>query len=191
MNFIQAPKSIELHLSSSPLFTKYAKKVKALGGKYSECRGHSNTRYVHLPLTGEGRALANRLVAEFSARPVTVVIARGVDTFRGRHVPAPVVVQRVSRSSADPCSDFLAAYEAAFLRAFPNAVEPEPAPVPVDEDSLPVSITITRGQARAVLASLNRRACELESLGGPEADGLAVAARGAYQSIDVQVFAKS
>jgi hypothetical protein len=133
MHYIPAPESIELHLSSSPLFSKYAKKVKALGGRYTECRGHSHTRYVHLPLTSEGRSLANRLIAEFSARPATTVIARGVDSFRGRHVHAPVVVQRVSRSAADPCGDFLAAYESAFLRAFPDAAEPESQPSPADE----------------------------------------------------------
>lgn len=187
MHFIPAPKSIELHLSGSPLFTKYSKKVKALGGRYSECRGHSHTRYVHLPFTSDGRALANRLVAEFSARPATTIIARGVDTFRGWHVPAPVVVQRVSRSAADPCSDFLAAYESAFLRAFPDAAEPEPEPEPVDEGSLLVSITITRDQAGVVLAALNQRVVSLE-LEGPDCGDAARLARDAYQSIDRQVW---
>lgn len=135
MNYIPAPQSIELHLGTSPEFSRYSKKVKALGGRYSECRGDAPSRYVHLPWTEEGRALANTLVAQFgrgksNCNRGTTLIARGVDSFRGRHVHAPVVVQRVDKGDADPCGTFLAKYEAAFLRAFPDAVNPEPVVAP-------------------------------------------------------------
>lgn len=130
-NFIPAPKSIELHLGTSPEFSRYSKKVKALGGRYSECRGDVPSRYVHLPWTEEGRALANTLVAQFgrgksNCNRGTTLIARGVDSFRGRHIHAPVVVQHVDKDEADPCGAFLAKYETAFLQAFPDAVNPEP-----------------------------------------------------------------
>ncbi len=137
MNYIPAPKSIELHLSPSPEFSRYSKKVKALpGGQYSECRGNSHQRYVQLPWTAEGRALANKLVAEFGHVATklhrgTVIIARGVPgAFRGKHVHAHVVVQYIDKTEADPCGKFLAKYEAAFLRAFPEATEPEPVVAP-------------------------------------------------------------
>lgn len=126
-NYIPAPKSIELHLGTSPEFSRYSKKVKALGGRYSECRGHRSNRYVHLPWNEEGRSLANRLVAEFGRGDRrTVAIVRGVDSFRGRHVHAQVVVRYIDKNDADPCGTVLAQYEAAFLRAFPDAVNPEP-----------------------------------------------------------------
>lgn len=135
MNYIPAPKSIELHLTGSPEFSRYSKKVKLAGGSYSACRGYSNTRFVHLPWNDEGRALANKLIAEFGrgknphARggSGTVVVARGLPRdFRGKHIHAPVVVHYIDKAEADPCGKLLELYEAAFLRAFPEATEPEP-----------------------------------------------------------------
>ncbi len=138
-NYIPTPKSVELHLSSDPHFAKkYGKAVKALGGRYSECRGHSNARYVTLPLTCEGRSLANKLVAEFGRGRRTTVIARDVESFRGKHVHAPVVVHYIDQAEADPCGKLLSSYEAAFLKAFPEAAFPEPpvvkAPKPLVAD---------------------------------------------------------
>ncbi len=194
MNYIPAPKSIELHLGGSPDFSRgYSAKVKALGGKYTACRGDSNTRFVTLPFTDEGRKLANTLVALFGKRETTL-IARGLPgSFRGRHIHAPVVVHHISASSVDPCQEFLASYEAEFLRAFPDAVNPEPEQpkppvVEIDEDEQPVSITLTKAQARVVLAALSRRCIELENLGGWEANILGGEAKAIYQSVDKQVY---
>lgn len=135
MNYIPAPKSIELHLTGSPEFSRYSKKVKLAGGSYSARRRYSNTRFVHLPWNDEGRALANKLIAQFGrgknfhARgdSGTTVIVRGVgNSFRGKTVHAWVVVHYIDKAEADPCGKLLELYEAAFLSAFPEATEPEP-----------------------------------------------------------------
>jgi hypothetical protein len=127
-NYIPTPKSVELHLGSNPEFTrKYGAKVKAAGGRYTECRGHSNTRFVDLPWTDESRDLANKLIAEFGRlNNRTVVVLRPDRTFRGKHVHAPVVVHYVSQTDANPCGIVQEKYEAAFLKAFPEAAFPEP-----------------------------------------------------------------
>ncbi len=140
-NYIPAPKSVELHLRPSPEFSRYSKKVKALGGQYNECRGNAYLRFVHLPWTEEGRALANKLIAElgYGKTVKTVVVVRGVDSFRGKHVHAWVVVHKIDCFEADPCGRLSESYEAAFLRAFPDATEPEP----VVEPPKPVAPTRT------------------------------------------------
>lgn len=194
MNYIPAPKSVELQLSPSPEFSRYSKKVKALGGRYNECRGNAYRRFVTLPWTEEGRELANKLAAEFGTGShlcgKTTLIVRGVDSFRNKHVHAWVIVHKITRSDADPCGTLLAKYEAAFLRAFPDAVNPEPEPpvVEIDEDEQPVSITLTKAQARVVLAALSRRCIELETIGGWEATTLGGEAKAIYQSVDKQVY---
>lgn len=193
-HYIPHPGQIEIHLGGSPEFSRYSKKVKALGGKYTECRGYSYTRFVDLPFTDEGRELANRLVALFG-KPKTTIIVRGIPRdFRGRYIHAPVIVHYIDKTSADPCQDLLDSYEAAFLRDFPDAVNPEPvvapAPKPADDDDDEQSLVpLTKSQARIVLAALERRVKELDSLGGPEADSLAAETREIYQSIDKQVYA--
>ena len=72
-----------MHLSSSPAFTRrFGKKVKALGGRYSHCRGDCSKRFVTLPTTPEGALLADEIVRvhpSFSrsrGRRGTTVIAR-------------------------------------------------------------------------------------------------------------------
>lgn len=69
---------------------------------------------------------------------------------------------------------------------------PKPEPVvevePVDEETLPVRLTLTKAHARIVLAALERRVKELDSLGGDQAEALRDETREVYQSIDKQVF---
>ena len=193
-NYVPAPKSIELHLGTSPEFSRYSKKVKALGGRYNECRGNAYRRFVTLPWTEEGRELANKLVAEFGTGSLqsgkTTLIVRGDETFRRRHVHAWVIVHKIDRGAADPCGAVLAKYEAAFLQAFPDAVNPEPVSpvVEIDEDDQPVTITLTKAQARVVLAAVSRRCDELETLGGWEAKALGGEAKEIYRSVDKQVY---
>jgi hypothetical protein len=119
---IPQPKAIELHLSGSPEFSKYSKKVKALRGVYSTCRGYSSERYVTLPWNPEGRDLADRLVKEFGrgSNGGTVVVVRGVETFRGRHVHAWVIVRKVGRENA--CQQIAKGYESDFKKAFPDCL---------------------------------------------------------------------
>lgn len=59
------------------------------------------------------------------------------------------------------------------------------------EDEKNVTLTVSLNEARTILASLNRRVCELESLGGPQCEELVEATKSLYQSIDGQVFCKS
>lgn len=55
--------SIELHLPPNPLTPTERRRIKQLGGEASECRGHSDTRFVHMPLTAAGLQLAEELLA--------------------------------------------------------------------------------------------------------------------------------
>jgi hypothetical protein len=135
-NYIPAPKSVELHLSPSPEFSRYSKKVKALGGRYNQCRGNAHRRFVTLPWTDEGRTLANELVFEFRTGPKTTLIVRGDDSFRGKHIHAWVIVHKIDAGDADACGSLLSKYEDAFLKAFPGAADPEPQPEPVKEPTL-------------------------------------------------------
>lgn len=135
-NYIPAPQSVELHLSPSPEFSRYSKKVKALGGRYSHCLGNASKRFVTLPWTIAGWELANELVAKFGRGSRTTLIVRGIERFRGKHVHAHVIVHYINQLSSDPVGDLLAKYEAAFLKAFPDAVNPEPEPVPAPAPTL-------------------------------------------------------
>lgn len=119
---IPQPKSIELHLGTSPEFTRYSKKVKALGGRYSDCRGHASKRYVTLPWSDEGRALANKLFEEFVWCPKTTLIVRGVDSYRNKHVQAWVIVHKIDKGEPDACTALLKKYESAFEKAFPDCL---------------------------------------------------------------------
>ncbi len=119
---IPQPKAVELHLGTSPEFTRYSKKVKALGGRYSDCRGNAYKRFVDLPWTPEGRELANKLIAEFGRGKRTTAIVRGVNSYKGKHVNAPVVVHYIDRNASDPCESLRLAYEAAFEQAFPDCL---------------------------------------------------------------------
>jgi len=63
----ERPLQVELHLDGSPDFTRkgWARKVKAIGGRYSECRGIDTRRFVTLPASDEGLKLAAELSKAF------------------------------------------------------------------------------------------------------------------------------
>jgi hypothetical protein len=85
MNTAQ-PTEIEIHLNNDPTLAKqYGSQIKALGGRYSACRGYDETRFVHLPASAS--KLADKLLARFG-RAKPVVIFRG-----GVVAPAWVTVQ--------------------------------------------------------------------------------------------------
>jgi hypothetical protein len=66
---------VELHLDRDPELTaKYGKKIKELGGKYSECRGYDHIRYVDLPWTAAGRALATELMGRYPSKKQTIIL---------------------------------------------------------------------------------------------------------------------
>ena len=79
----QRPIDVELHLSAcSTLPKRFGKKIKAAGGRYSECRGDVSRRYVTLPIEGN-EALIDTLCAEYfapshlSKTPGMTVVFRG------------------------------------------------------------------------------------------------------------------
>ena len=88
--------AFEIHLGSDEAFVKrFGRRVKAAGGNYSACRGHSSDRYVHLPVTA--RVLANEIIEagvferwDTKAKvPVTVIMRGGL-----YDRTAPIVVSR-------------------------------------------------------------------------------------------------
>jgi len=83
--------SVRLDLNTSPeLVRRYGKQIKAMRGRYSEARGHTSHRHINLPLTPEGIALGDKLLAEFaSAGKTTVVLddVEGVGDSRGNPLP--------------------------------------------------------------------------------------------------------
>ena len=59
------PTFVRLDLNTRKLPAKYTKAIKAMGGRYSHCRGDAILRSVDLPLTDEGIELGNKLWEEF------------------------------------------------------------------------------------------------------------------------------
>jgi hypothetical protein len=76
------PTSVEMHLSGSSDFTRkgWGKKVKAAGGRYSECRGDATERYVTVPLIEED--LIGDLLCLFPSWKKTTIVFRGIATWR-------------------------------------------------------------------------------------------------------------
>jgi len=70
----------EIHIGSCSDFTRkgYGRKVKAVGGRFSTCRGYCDKRYVHIPDTPEGRKVADAVIKAFPAGAKTTIISRGV-----------------------------------------------------------------------------------------------------------------
>jgi hypothetical protein len=73
-------KEFELHISPDPDFTAkgWGKRVKALGGRFSEARGMNDRRFVHVPATEKGVLLVADILCSFPpiAMRKTLVIAR-------------------------------------------------------------------------------------------------------------------
>jgi len=72
--------SWEIHCDASSDFTKkgFGRKVKAVGGHFSKCRGYCDKRFVHIPDTPEGREVADAVIAAFPHYGKTTIISRGV-----------------------------------------------------------------------------------------------------------------
>jgi len=123
---------IQLHLSvygdenGKTLPKRYGKRIKALGGEYTECRGHQTTRYVDLPWTEDGQALANKLVAEYGSggEKGTPIVIKGVDMsgIEESYLQAWIVVHNVAKRGDDPMGELLARYQKAFSSALERGV---------------------------------------------------------------------
>ena len=72
---------VELHLTADTAFTKrgWGKRVDALpGGRWTDMRGSTWRRFVTLPMSPEGQALARDLLAVFHGSRGTVIIGRPI-----------------------------------------------------------------------------------------------------------------
>jgi len=111
----EAPTHVELHLASnSTLPKRYGKKIKAAGGRYDACRGHSSTRYVTLPIEGN-EALINTLCHDYGFQKQTTIIMRGGTTGRFQ---SWVVVHHAAKGD-----DMLRVAQASYDRALQGAVK--------------------------------------------------------------------
>jgi hypothetical protein len=110
---------LELHLAPVPLSRAHAKRIKACGGRYSECRSaYSNRRYVTVPTSEAGLALIDELVRTYRAGTKMTMIARGgVQGFDSR--PAWVVVQYVDPTLDEPPFEQFARK---FVKAYVDAI---------------------------------------------------------------------
>lgn len=99
--------TFELHLWGGPDFTRlaWARKVKDLGGRYSECRGYEDMRTVYLPNTAPGRKLAAELAAQFPYRGKLTLIFRDVEgTWRRGEGESNLVVQYIAAEGREPAA---------------------------------------------------------------------------------------
>lgn len=113
---------IEMHIAPTSDFTTkgWAKKVKAVGGTYSQARGYADRRFVTLPTTPEGLKLMGELHKAFHLQgrntPWVAQPSRG---------PAWVAVQYVPQGAADPVGEFTRLWAKAMTSCqerFPNGV---------------------------------------------------------------------
>lgn len=99
--------TFELHIWGGPDFTRlaWARKVKDLGGRYSECRGYEDQRTVYLPNTAPGRKLAAELGVQFPCRKQMVLIFRDVEgTWRRGEGSSNLVVQYIATEGREPAA---------------------------------------------------------------------------------------
>lgn len=96
---VTAPARFELHVDATAvdrLPARFGRQLKAAGGTYSQCRGGRTTRYVEVPNTREGRAVADAILRAHCLGDASTVITRGV----GRNLPAWVTVHK-ARSTGE------------------------------------------------------------------------------------------
>lgn len=72
---------LELQLCPSPLSAADSAAIKRVGGRYSECRGNKDVRFVHIPWTHAARSLVDDLLSRYalirSSRVRSNIIFRG------------------------------------------------------------------------------------------------------------------
>lgn len=107
---VEAPTMLTLHLDAQPLSASFVRRIKAVGGKYSHCRGDRMTRYIDLPSTEI--TLINELVRKHGNGKTTMVMRPNT------RLPSWVVVQYVdARHTHSPCDQFKRKYAAALEQA--------------------------------------------------------------------------
>jgi hypothetical protein len=117
------PASVRIDCTDDTAFTrKYGKRVKAAGGRYSECRGHQSTRYVQIPCEGNA-ALINAVARDFGRGSYYATKApKGTVTMvaevRGGGLQSWITVHYVPREGEGEIFDrFVASWHAALQQA--------------------------------------------------------------------------
>jgi hypothetical protein len=94
----------EFHVGPLPVPKSLGRRIKAAGGKFSECRGSQFKRFVTIPATAPD--VANEVVRRLSGcLPAITVVAR----YEGQNpagLPAWVQVQKVPSNSPNPVACF-------------------------------------------------------------------------------------
>jgi len=113
---------VEIHLNSSPDFTRkgYGKKVKAVGGKFAECRGYSSIRFVHIPMLGNTE-LIDEVIHKFGQPKHTPVIFRS-SLFK--NYPTWVVVQYAKKDLDEPILYAIGDFNRSYLSASKRGLIP-------------------------------------------------------------------
>lgn len=84
------PKTVELHLrADAELPKRFGQRIKAVGGGYSKCRGHTDKRFVKVPINEI--ELINELITTFPDYRSTTVIFRGMSVRLGNASSAVTV----------------------------------------------------------------------------------------------------
>jgi hypothetical protein len=103
------PKSVELHLSTdTDLPAKFGRRIKGLGGTYSDVRGYKDKRFVSLP--ADQADLIDELLLAYPAYKQTTVIMRGIGCRLG-NLSAPTTVRYVAAGNSFPYLDALQQYQ--------------------------------------------------------------------------------
>ena len=119
---------ITIHLRNPECFVaKWGKKIKAAGGKYQECRGHLNTRYIYLPWDKHGREMCDAICSAHPSPKTTIIVDPLFNNFRDSHIGASIEVRHVDTASCDSASaEVWRQYCKAFAAAFPAVTVNEP-----------------------------------------------------------------
>lgn len=119
---------VQMNLYNPEGFTaKWGKKITAAGGRYSECRGYNNTRFIYLPWTPAGRSLCDAICSAHPSKRMTLIVHTLYNNFRGSHIHAPVVVHCIDTTACKSASEALwGRYCDAFTKAFPAVKDNRP-----------------------------------------------------------------
>lgn len=111
------PDKIELHLApfgQIDFCKKYGRKIKALGGTYTNCRGYSDRRFVTIPWNEKNKELMNELIRNFQTKRTLAIIRLGWHST----LPSYIVVCELPKVLPDdPMKWVLNSFELKYLNA--------------------------------------------------------------------------
>jgi hypothetical protein len=116
------PDLLVIRLTTSPKFSRFAKRVREAGGTYSKCRGENWYRHVTLPWNADGHRLAKSLISELGFDETTVTLCFN-GGFRGRPIPSSAAAFFVKKDDQDPICTLCQKFCDAICEAFPGTRE--------------------------------------------------------------------